>query len=175
VFFIVGGHPSKTSGQKEGCVCVIKSGRPRAGGGSTIERISTNATIFCILETVLVSDTPSGPCPFPSMDVRNAKLFAFRTFTRDTIRTSVNWGLGWGGVLPNGPYWTGGSKKSLLLGRLWCRTPYLNPTTPGYKVNKYADDCYLLGSSSNSLSIPFELNHINPWAISNNICLKCPN
>lgn len=48
----------------------------------------------------------------------------------------------------------------------------LHAITPGNKTGKYADDIYLIVPSTNSSSIPSELNHIQSWAESNNLKLN---
>ena len=42
-------------------------------------------------------------------------------------------------------------------------------------TNKYADDTYLLAHSSNSHTVPQELEHISEWARTNNLMLNTSN
>ena len=48
----------------------------------------------------------------------------------------------------------------------------LQPLHPDDRLNKYADDSYLIVPSSNSQLIPDELEHINHWALQNNLTLN---
>ena len=48
----------------------------------------------------------------------------------------------------------------------------LKAIVSGNKLHKYADDTYLVVPSSNTSSIPFELEHIVSWSVSNNLQLN---
>src|SRR6218665_1246726 len=48
----------------------------------------------------------------------------------------------------------------------------LHPLSPKNIILKYADDTYLLVTSSNPHTVPSELNHISAWAINNNLKLN---
>ena len=48
----------------------------------------------------------------------------------------------------------------------------LHPISPFNQFCKYADCTYLLVPSSNSLSIPSEIQHISDWATANNLKLN---
>jgi len=61
------------------------------GRGSAIDRMYTNEKKYCVSESVSEFNPPPPP-PLLSTDVGLSKYFAFRTFTRDAIRPSVNGG-----------------------------------------------------------------------------------
>ena len=53
-----------------------------------------------------------------------------------------------------------------------CNASDLHPVEPENDLNKYADDTYLLSHSSNSHTVPLELEHISEWACTNNLMLN---